>query len=325
MNLSNIAILLSCVLNPFLYDNVSEDIDTLQKNMIDTYKTVKQTTDNSIYLEAGNIKSDKLVLFLHSSVGVEGCFQFFNLFQCLDDNEEFHFIAPTYPEHVGNNTRFPDNKQNLNSVCEFIISFLKNLRYKELYIIGHSFGGNVAATLKNYNLPIKTIIYSSNPGYLHSKDFFRYRYKSLPGGDNSISNFTIKHIVTYQIATKYFTNYIVRSLPFIIQSYIRAWIMNYNNIMLMNNLINNPLFYVKTPNPKLKCKEFVLCARRKGHIEDPTWIPKHILSKIPHKIVYVNVPLYGYADNKLIDEWGHYPFIDNVNEYKYKILKILTE
>lgn len=116
-------------------------------------------------------------------------------------------------------------------------------------------------------------------------------------------------------------------MPFLIQSYIRLFADKFSESSL-NYLTDSPLFnvnYTPTNVTSSPIKEFVLTSRRKD-TEDKLWIKKEILDKISSsvQIVYVDVPSHGnLADNKILNEWGHLPFQDNVELYRKTIFQIL--
>lgn len=125
----------------------------------------------------------KAILMIHGFVG--GCYDFDNFHNELQLHKKFDVFTFTLPAHDKNivkDVKFNEWIDESKKQIEFLI----NNGYKEIYLIGHSMGGVIAAHLASIYPQVKKIVLAAPA--------FRYFYFKDGKVDIKSMNETIKNI-----------------------------------------------------------------------------------------------------------------------------------
>ena len=127
----------------------------------------------------------KAILMIHGFVG--GCYDFGNFHNELQLCKKFDVYTFTLPAHQKTIVKDVTHKDWINE-SKKQIEFLINNGYKEIYLIGHSMGGAIAAYLASIYPQVKKLVLVAPA--------FRYFYFKEGKVDIKSFNETIKNIPT---------------------------------------------------------------------------------------------------------------------------------
>lgn len=128
------------------------------KNM---HKFIRTTVFNE-EVEVGyfdnEIENLPVLLFIHGNSSSKESFNS----QIEYFSQNFRVIAPDLPGH-GSSSKFEKNKYSLNTLREFLISFVAALDVDVYCLLGHSLGGHIALQSLNEISPLKVIVWGTPP------------------------------------------------------------------------------------------------------------------------------------------------------------------
>lgn len=118
----------------------------------------KRNVINGIKLSFYELGTGKSLLFLHG-----GRLQALTFKKTIDElSKNYHVIAPDIPGYGDSST--PTNLWTFQDYSNFFVSFIKQLKIKELIVVGYSLGGGIAYNIASSCEKVKKLILIDSAG-----------------------------------------------------------------------------------------------------------------------------------------------------------------